>query len=309
MKNKKRMIIFFSCFVVIIAAIWGVNLFQKQRIQSGYGDTPNSANPYAESVTMLQLIAIPEKYDGELVRVIGVGNLEFEGNYLSLSKEDWEYGVGNQIWIELGERALAYEEAKAYNGEYVIVEGFFDKDDGGHMDMFRGSIKDVSRYELWNVNEEPYTVVQNDDLTYSYEVTAENGTVLFSKENQNREPRVEWVNDGVIGLTTQTGTGLSTSWAVYCDVKNSKTSEEFRYVLTAEGDCVVFVRFENGEHRVVVQNIFDKTAYYQEYVLPNCSPLAGDIVVGAKTGDDGTVTVTYLTGDDYTETEYTVRLP
>ena len=29
---------------------------------------------------MIQLIATPEKYDGQLVRVIGVGNLVFEGN-------------------------------------------------------------------------------------------------------------------------------------------------------------------------------------------------------------------------------------
>ena len=98
---------------------------------------------------MVQLLATPEKYDGKLVRIIGVGNLEFEENYLSLSKEDHEFGAGNSIWIELGDKAIPYEEAKEYNGKYVVVEGFFDKDDCGHFDMFCGSIKDISRYQLW----------------------------------------------------------------------------------------------------------------------------------------------------------------
>ena len=48
---------------------------EKARIESGYRDGVNPVNLYAEDVTMIQLIATPEKYDGKLVRVIGVGNL------------------------------------------------------------------------------------------------------------------------------------------------------------------------------------------------------------------------------------------
>ena len=91
---------------------------------------------------------------GKLVRVIGVGNLEFEDNYLSLNKEDHKYRAGNSVWIELGEKAISYDEAKEYNGKYVIVEGFFDKDDRGHFDMFCGSIKNISRYQLWEKSDE-----------------------------------------------------------------------------------------------------------------------------------------------------------
>ena len=122
---------------------------KRALIESGYQDGVNSANQYAIDVSMVQLLANPKTYDGKLVLVIGVGNLEFENNCISLSKEDHLYSTGNRIWIELGERALPYDEAKAYNGKYVIVEGFFDQDDGGHFDMFCGSIKDVNRYQLW----------------------------------------------------------------------------------------------------------------------------------------------------------------
>ena len=77
---------------------------------------------------------------------MGVGNLEFEGNHLSLSKEKHRYCTGNSVWIELGDRAISCEEAKNYNGKYVIVEGFFDKDDRGHRGLSCGAIKDISCY-------------------------------------------------------------------------------------------------------------------------------------------------------------------
>ncbi|MBR2900757.1 MAG: helix-turn-helix transcriptional regulator [Clostridia bacterium] len=138
-----------SILALFLCTFLGVRYFEKAVIESGYRDEENSANEYAINVSMVQLLATPEKYDGKLVRVIGVGNLEFEDDSLSLNKEDYEHGTGSSIWLELGEKAISYKEAKEYNGKYVIVEGFFDKDDRGHFGMFCGSIKDINRYDLW----------------------------------------------------------------------------------------------------------------------------------------------------------------
>ena len=318
MKNKKQVItIILSVLItlaVVFAVLFGIKIYQDKLIESGYSETPNSANQYAKDVTMIQLIATPEKYDGQLVRVIGVGNLEFEGNCISLSKEDLKYGVGHSIWIELGEKAISYEEAKKFNGEYVIVEGIFDKDDCGHMDMFCGSIKNVSRYDLWDVYKyynplDMYSITRNDDLTYTYKVVDKNGNVLFSKDNATREPDVEQVNTYILGLKVQAGTGQSTNWAVYCDVENSKVSEAFQYVLMAQGNYVLYANYENGEHSIIVQDIFDKSQYYKKHILANCSPVAGDIVIGAKLNGEGIAIVTYLTGENYTETELTIEFP
>ena len=163
-----------SCFSVL----FGIKIYQDKLVESGYNETPNSANQYAKDVTMIQLIANSEKYDGQLVRVIGVGNLEFEGNCISLNKEDLKYGVGNSIWIELGEKAISYEEAQQYNGEYVIIEGVFDKDDCGHMNMFCGSIKNISRYALWDSYLITHSMItQQADKTYSYEITDYKGKI------------------------------------------------------------------------------------------------------------------------------------
>ncbi len=316
MKNKKHLqtvaISMIITLVVVFAVLFGIKLYKKHLVQSSYGDTPNSANQYAKNVTMIQLIANPEKYDGELVRVIGVGNLEFEGDCIALSKEDLKYGVGNSIWIELGKKAISYEEAKQYNGEYVIVEGIFDKDYCGHMGLFRGSIKNINRYELWNVPYDPldmYSITQTDTFTYAYKVVDKNGTVLFSGETNTKLPKVTQVNTHTLEVTVQTGTGLATNWAVYCDVENSKLSETFQYVLMAQGDYVIYAKSNNGEPSVVVQNIFDKSEYYKEYVLTNCSPVAGDPVLSAKPDGEGRAVVTYLTGEDYKETELIICFP
>ena len=311
MKNKKQIItIILSGFItlaVVFAVLFGIKIYQNKLIESGYSETPNSANQYAKDVTMIQLIAAPEKYDGQLVRVIGVGNLEFEGNCISLSKEDLKYCVGNSIWIELGEKALSYEEAQKYNGEYVIIEGIFDKDDCGHWDMFCGSIKNISRYDLWD----PYLIThsmitQRLDKTYSYEITDYKGRILDYEDNLTREPKRQIVNTDVVGISVQTGTGLSTNYAQYYDLENSEISKTFYYVLAAEDDYVVCADYRDGEHYIVVQDIFDKEQYYQEYKLENVSPVATDFVVDGYFDTKGNVNITYLSGDDYTETNYTI---
>lgn len=276
--------------------------------------TTSVANQNAKQVSIIQLIATPEKYDGQLVRVIGVGNLEFEGNCISLSKEDLEYSVGNQIWIELGEQAPSYEDAAQFNGEYVIIEGVFDKDDCGHMGMFHGSIKNISRYELWDVYKyyspyDMYSITRNEDMTYSFQIVDKYGDVLFSKDHFPREPEVEQVNSYVLGLTVQSGTGRSTNWAVFCDVENSRISETFQYVLTAQGDYVIYANYENGEYSVIVQNIFDKSDYYKKHVLTNCSPVATDFVLNARLNGEGIAVVTYLEGEEQKETDLTVKFP
>lgn len=317
MRNKKIITIVISIFItlaVVGAVVLGIKLFKNNLIESGYSESPNSTNKYAKDVTMIQLIAAPEKYDGKLVRVIGVGNLEFENNCISFSKEDLKYGVGNSIWIELGKKAISYEEAKQHNGEYVVIEGIFDKDDCGHMHMFCGSIKNINRYELWNAHKhydtiDLYSIIKNDDLTYSYKITDKNGKIILSEDNATHEPKFEQVNTYILGLTTQTGTGLSTNRAVYCDVENSKVSETFQYVLMAQGDYVVYVVYEKNEHNIIVQNIFDKSQYYKKYVLTNCSPVAGDVVIHTKPNGEGVAVVTYLTGADYRETKLTIQFP
>ncbi len=311
MKNKKRILtILISVIIavlVVFAIILGVDIYKKQLIKSGYGETRNSANQYAKGVTMIQLIATPEKYDGELVRVKGVSSFDFEESCISLSKEDFKYRLGNSIWIELGERAISYEEAYQYNGEYVIVEGIFDKDDCGHMGMHQGSIKNINRFELWDVNLTTHSsITLNKNNTYSYEVTDYKDRILDYEDNLTREPKRLCVSTDVVGISIQTGTGLSTNYARFFDLENSKISETFQYVIDAKDNYVVYVDYKNDEHTVIVQEIFDKEQYYKEYKLENVSPVGANCVIKGGFNRKGNINITYLFGDKYTETDFTI---
>lgn len=100
-------------------------------------------------VTMVQLIANSEKFDGRLVRVIGFLRLEFEGNVLYLHREDYENAIlGDGVWVDT--TAEVMKQSKTLNMQYVLIEGTFSSSDRGHMGMWSGAIKKIRRAELWH---------------------------------------------------------------------------------------------------------------------------------------------------------------
>lgn len=154
-----------------------------------------------------------------------------------------------------------------------------------------------------------YASTKNEDNTYSYTFSDLNNNILFQKENVVREPKINQIAVSIYELKTQTGTGLSTNWAVYCDVENSKTSETFYYVLATQGDYVVCADYKDNKHFITVQNIFDKSVYYKTYELENVSPVAADFALGCKFDGDNNAIITYLIGEEYNETKITIDIP
>ena len=102
-------------------------------------------------ISLINLIATPEKYDGKLIRVVGYLNLEFEGNALYLHKEDYEKSLfRNAVWVKLT-RKEAIEKTKTYSKQYVVIEGTLFMNDTGHMGLFSGGITQISRLDLWKL--------------------------------------------------------------------------------------------------------------------------------------------------------------
>jgi len=142
MKRLVVIILLFFCFTTSISC----------STTTYYEEGKNPANQNAISISIVQLISNQIEYDGKIVRVIGVGNLAFEGNGVYLSRDDWKYGVTkNGLWISLGEQATPDEIARKFNGKYVIIEGTFDMGNTGHMGLYSGAIIEITRYELWEV--------------------------------------------------------------------------------------------------------------------------------------------------------------
>jgi hypothetical protein len=97
-----------------------------------------------EIVSIIQLVAAPERFDGKSVRVIGYLDIRFEGTALYLHREDDEYAVTkNGLLIHVPERWH-----KTPRG-YVIVEATFEAPKHGHAGMFEGALLNVTRLDRW----------------------------------------------------------------------------------------------------------------------------------------------------------------
>ena len=118
-------------------------------------DSEGSSTCILWGPSLIELIARPEVYDGKRVRVIGFVNLEFEGNGLYVSREDWEQSIyRNGVWINppTGFESDSGPAKRRPNQQHVIVEGVFSSGRGGHFGMWSGTIDSVTRLDPWGRN-------------------------------------------------------------------------------------------------------------------------------------------------------------
>lgn len=100
------------------------------------------------SVSLVQLIADPNKFDRQLIRVIGFLRLEFEGNALYLHREDYQSCLMlNGIWVDVNPDMDVQRGILDMN--YVLLEGIFSARDRGHQAMWSGTIGQIQRAQLW----------------------------------------------------------------------------------------------------------------------------------------------------------------
>jgi hypothetical protein len=105
------------------------------------------------NVTLVQLIANPEKFDGKLIRVIGFLEIEFEANVLYLHREDYENAIlGDGIWVDVTPEMT--KNSKSLSKHYVLLEGIFSASERGHMDLWSGSLKNIRRVQLWKAGDQ-----------------------------------------------------------------------------------------------------------------------------------------------------------
>jgi hypothetical protein len=101
--------------------------------------------PQPEFVSMISLIATPTQFDGKLVRVIGFLVADFEATGLFLAEPDARNAVTkNGIWLE-----IEASDHASFSHSYVIVEGTFDSESRGHLSMWSGTLRNVTRLQAW----------------------------------------------------------------------------------------------------------------------------------------------------------------
>jgi hypothetical protein len=97
-------------------------------------------------VSIIALLGDPRRYAGHRITVTGYLKLEFEGNAVYLHKEDFDNMLTNNgLWLDMsGCKAPKFTEG------YAIIEGVFDPDQHGHMGLFGGTLKNISRLDPSN---------------------------------------------------------------------------------------------------------------------------------------------------------------
>jgi hypothetical protein len=101
-----------------------------------------AASDMAERVSLVQLIADPEKYEGRSVRVMGFCVFQFEEQALFLHREDADQmNFANGLWLETSQQHADLNEA------FIIAEGMFTAKEHGHLGGWPGSIRNITRLE------------------------------------------------------------------------------------------------------------------------------------------------------------------
>jgi hypothetical protein len=101
------------------------------------------------NVSIVRLIAKPERYHERKVQVTGYMNLEFEGDAIYLHKEDCDQGLNkNGFWVTFSDK-LDKKEINKLNKSYVLMEGTFNANRHGHMGLFGGEIYEITRIISW----------------------------------------------------------------------------------------------------------------------------------------------------------------
>jgi hypothetical protein len=96
-----------------------------------------------QAVSIVQLIATPEKYDGKVVLVGGFLRLEFEGDAIYLHEDDYRHGIyANALWVNVD--AKTAENSDKLNLHYAFVEGTFDASRHGHGGLFTGTMNKIT---------------------------------------------------------------------------------------------------------------------------------------------------------------------
>ena len=105
-------------------------------------------------VSLVQLLATPERYNGKTVQVTGYLHLQFEDTALYFSKEDAQYG-SNALWVGFANDVKLETDGNpsrrkrlklsSFDCRHVLVQGVFDSSVRGHLGSFPGGVTNISR--------------------------------------------------------------------------------------------------------------------------------------------------------------------
>ena len=123
-------------------------------IVCAFAMTAHSQQEVGTNVSMIELIANPDRFNGKPVLVRGYLRLEHEGDVLYLSETDFLHGIPkNGLWVERSPEMT--RDIEKLDSNYVLVLGIFNPRNKGHRSLASGSIEKVRSCTLWSKTKEP----------------------------------------------------------------------------------------------------------------------------------------------------------
>jgi hypothetical protein len=123
----------------------------------GRSSQPQTQRSYPSHETidvgMVALLAVPEKYERKLVRIIGFVCIEFEGDALYLHEEDYRYGLTKDSFV-LHLTDAQQKQFKNMSLKYVLIEGTLNAN-GPERNDWAGAIENITRFEIWPADRGP----------------------------------------------------------------------------------------------------------------------------------------------------------
>lgn len=157
------------------------------------------------------------------------------------------------------------------------------------------------------IDENEYYKIIESDYLYYYEIYGENNNIVKSDGPFNRLPKISLPEENLIKLTVQAGTGISTQWGYYYDIKRDCFSRIFYSIFDEYNGRMI----HRDREKIIVRDIFDKTKYYYE-IDAYTNPLSQSSEPFRKVqfvNNGESIEITYLTGDDYHEVTEVFNLP
>lgn len=157
-------------------------------------------------------------------------------------------------------------------------------------------------------SESCFTIIDNGDYTYTYEIRDNKGSILLYESQCKNQPHIEMISDSLLRCMIQSGTGILTQHTFYVNVETGAISETFNSAFDEHDGRVAYFLYLNSNHYMVVQDIFDKEAYFKEIEIPG-DYYCVEAVVSCVFSEDGeSLELVCKAGEDYTETPVTLEI-
>ena len=148
--------------------------------------------------------------------------------------------------------------------------------------------------------------IEKKENQYYYSIYDKYKNVVFSGGPVSKQPDITLIDDNIIKLVSQSGTGLATQSCIYFDVVNLLSSEVYSGVLDECDGLVAYAKYD----KVIICDIFNCEKYCREITKFNhpFSPVAFPFLSAEFRDGGSAIKITYLAGDGYDKTEETIKL-